>query len=58
LRPQKGDRWLSRLDQVLDLAPFEMGQVEAVTFVDEDLLWVLNEAGQVFEVEMPAQFGE
>ena len=55
LRPFKRDRWLSRLDQVLDLAPFDMGQVEAVTFVEEDLLWVLNEAGQVFEVKMPAQ---
>ncbi|MGB1616146.1 MAG: hypothetical protein ACPG9T_06840 [Pseudomonadales bacterium] len=55
LRPDKADRWLSSLDQVLDLSAFNMGQVEAVTFVDEGLLWVLNEAGQAFEVQLPAQ---
>jgi len=52
-RPSTGDAWLSQPHQTLDLVPFGMGQVEAITWLDDQRLWVVNEAGAVFEVSLP-----
>ena len=51
-RPSSGDAWLSEPHQTLTLTPYAMGQVEAVTWLDDQRLWVVNEAGAVFEVSL------
>ena len=53
-RPDTGDAWLSQPHQMLDLAPHAMGQVEAITWISDHSLWVVNEAGAVFEVSLPS----
>ena len=35
-----------------------MGQVEAITWLDDQRLWVVNEAGAVFEVSLDAAVGQ
>jgi len=53
-RPLQGDAWFQSRPLTLDLAAFKLGQVEAITWVDERRLWVTNESGAVFEVSPPA----
>jgi hypothetical protein len=57
-RPNSGDAWLSEPHQTLDLTPYFMGQVEAITWLDDQRLWVVNEAGAVFEVSLGAAVGK
>ena len=57
-RPSSGDAWLSEPHQTLDLTPYFMGQVEAITWLDDQRLWVVNEAGAVFEVSLDAAVGK
>ena len=57
-RPSSGDAWLSGPHQSLDLTPYSMGQVEAITWLDDQTLWIVNEAGSVFDVSRVGAVGQ
>ena len=48
---QPEEHWFSRLRGQLDLRPFGMGQVEAITFLGSSSLMVANEGGDRFRVD-------
>ena len=48
---QPEEHWFSRLRGQLDLRPFGMGQVEAITFLNTSSLMVANEGGDRFRVD-------
>lgn len=54
LRPPVGDAWLQQPVESMDLEVSEVGQVEAVTWIDNGTLWVTSEAGRVFELAPPS----
>src|SRR5690606_2956045 len=52
-RPAQGDKWLSSTFTRLNLRRRDVGQVEAVTWVDDDTVLLANEEGEMFRLALP-----
>lgn len=53
-RPESGDNWLSSKHHRVSLDFDETGQVEAISWVDDEQLLFTNEPGQLFTIERSA----